>query len=110
MYRAIFDWFDGLLLGLTATPKDQVDHTPTDCFVSKDGVPADNYYETGAAGPSRIEESSTIWGKLRPRGPRLATNRPFRCMEAPRPGHVAEAASDRPHDGEKSRRSAGEVS
>ncbi|HET7071320.1 MAG TPA: DEAD/DEAH box helicase family protein, partial [Nocardioides sp.] len=25
-YRAIFEWFDSLLVGLTATPKDEVDH------------------------------------------------------------------------------------
>ena len=25
-YRGIFDWFDSLLVGLTATAKDEVDH------------------------------------------------------------------------------------
>jgi type I restriction enzyme, R subunit len=42
-YGAIFDWFDGLLLGLTATPKDEVDHNTYRLFHLEDGVPTDNY-------------------------------------------------------------------
>lgn len=42
-YRAIFDWFDSLLLGLTATPKDEVDHNTYRLFHLEDGVPTDAY-------------------------------------------------------------------
>ncbi|MCC5582398.1 DEAD/DEAH box helicase family protein, partial [Microtetraspora sp. AC03309] len=42
-YRAIFDWFDPLLVGLTATPKDEVDHNTYRLFRLEDGVPTDAY-------------------------------------------------------------------
>jgi type I restriction enzyme R subunit len=42
-YGAIFDYFDALLLGLTATPKDEVDHNTYRLFHLEDGVPTDNY-------------------------------------------------------------------
>lgn len=42
-YRAIFDWFDSLLVGLTATPKDEVDHNTYRLFHLEDGVPTDAY-------------------------------------------------------------------
>jgi len=42
-YRAILDYFDGLLLGLTATPKDEVDHNTYGLFHLEDGVPTDAY-------------------------------------------------------------------
>ncbi len=42
-YGAIFDWFDGLLLGLTATPKDEIDHNTYRLFNLEDGVPTDAY-------------------------------------------------------------------
>ncbi|SHV58161.1 DEAD/DEAH box helicase family protein [Mycolicibacterium phocaicum] len=42
-YRAIFDWFDSLLVGLTATPKDEVDHNTYRLFNLEDGVPTDAY-------------------------------------------------------------------
>ena len=42
-YRAIFSWFDSLLVGLTATPKDEVDHNTYRLFHLEDGVPTDNY-------------------------------------------------------------------
>ena len=42
-YRAIFDWFDSLLVGLTATPKDEVDHNTYRLFHLEDGVPTDGY-------------------------------------------------------------------
>ncbi len=49
-YGAIFDWFDGLLLGLTATPKDEVDHNTYRLFNLEDGVPTDNYSLDEAVG------------------------------------------------------------
>ena len=42
-YGAIFDFFDSLLIGLTATPKDEVDHNTYRLFHLEDGVPTDNY-------------------------------------------------------------------
>lgn len=42
-YRAIFDYFDSFLVGLTATPKDEVDRNTYSLFDLEDGVPTDNY-------------------------------------------------------------------
>ena len=42
-YRAIFSYFDALLVGLTATPKDEVDHNTYSLFGLEDGVPTDAY-------------------------------------------------------------------
>ncbi len=42
-YRAIFDYFDSLLVGLTATPKDEVDRNTYRLFDLEDGVPTDAY-------------------------------------------------------------------
>jgi type I restriction enzyme R subunit len=42
-YRAIFDYFDSLLVGLTATPKDEIDHNTYGLFDLESGVPTDAY-------------------------------------------------------------------
>lgn len=42
-YRAIFDYFDALLVGLTATPRDEVDRNTYGLFDLEDGVPTDAY-------------------------------------------------------------------
>ncbi len=42
-YRAIFEYFDSLLVGLTATPKDEVDRNTYGLFDLEDGVPTDAY-------------------------------------------------------------------
>ncbi|MGE3256513.1 MAG: type I restriction-modification enzyme R subunit C-terminal domain-containing protein [Pseudonocardia sp.] len=42
-YGAIFEWFDAMLVGLTATPKDEVDHNTYRLFHLEDGVPTDAY-------------------------------------------------------------------
>ena len=42
-YRAILDYFDSLLVGLTATPKDEVDRNTYGLFDLEDGVPTDAY-------------------------------------------------------------------
>ncbi len=48
-YKAIFDWFDAPLLGLTATPKGEIDKNTYNLFepefdpVTKQGVPTDAY-------------------------------------------------------------------
>jgi type I restriction enzyme R subunit len=42
-YRAIFEYFDSLLVGLTATPKDEVDRNTYGLFDLEMGVPTDAY-------------------------------------------------------------------
>lgn len=42
-YAAIFEYFDAMLVGLTATPKDEVDHNTYRLFHLEDGVPTDAY-------------------------------------------------------------------
>jgi type I restriction enzyme, R subunit len=42
-YGAIFDYFDSLLVGLTATPKAEVDHNTYGLFDLQRGVPTDAY-------------------------------------------------------------------
>lgn len=42
-YGAIFQYFDSLLVGLTATPKDEVDRNTYGLFELEDGVPTDAY-------------------------------------------------------------------
>ncbi len=42
-YKAIFDWFDAALVGLTATPKDEIDKNTYSLFELEDGVPTDAY-------------------------------------------------------------------
>jgi len=42
-YAAIFDYFDSLLVGLTATPKDEVDRNTYRLFDLENGVPTDAY-------------------------------------------------------------------
>ena len=46
-YRAIFEYFDSMLIGLTATPKQEVDRNTYDFFEMENGVPTYAYaYET----------------------------------------------------------------
>ena len=42
-YGAIFQYFDAMLVGLTATPKDDIDHNTYGLFGLEDGVPTDAY-------------------------------------------------------------------
>ena len=42
-YRAIFDYFDALLVGLTATPRDEIDRDTYGLFDLEKGVPTDAY-------------------------------------------------------------------
>ncbi len=42
-YRAIFQYFDSFLVGLTATPKDEVEKNTYSLFDLEDGVPTDAY-------------------------------------------------------------------
>ncbi|MBB5632199.1 type I restriction enzyme R subunit [Cryobacterium mesophilum] len=47
-YGAIFEYFDSLLVGLTATPKNEIDHNTYGLFGLEDGVPTDSYDLTDA--------------------------------------------------------------
>jgi type I restriction enzyme R subunit len=42
-YRAIFDYFDSLLVGLTATPRNEIDRDTYSLFALERGVPTDSY-------------------------------------------------------------------
>src|SRR5205085_3677697 len=42
-YRAVFEYFDSYLVGLTATPKDEVDRNTYSLFDLEEGVPTDAY-------------------------------------------------------------------
>lgn len=42
-YRAIFEYFDSLLVGLTATPRDEIDKDTYSLFGLEKGVPTDSY-------------------------------------------------------------------
>lgn len=42
-YRAIFDYFDSLLVGLTATPREEIDRNTYGLFDLESGVPTDAY-------------------------------------------------------------------
>ncbi len=42
-YRAIFDYFDSYLVGLTATPRDEIDRDTYSLFELERGVPTDAY-------------------------------------------------------------------
>jgi type I restriction enzyme R subunit len=42
-YRAIFEYFDGLLVGLTATPREEIDRDTYGLFDLEKGVPTDAY-------------------------------------------------------------------
>nr|WP_324291784.1 DEAD/DEAH box helicase family protein [Cupriavidus sp. D39] len=69
-YRAVFEYFDALLVGLTATPKDEIDHNTYGLFGLETGVPTDAYGldEAVADGhlvppsPSRCPSSSCAKG------------------------------------------------
>lgn len=43
-YRAIFDYFDSLLVGLTATPKNEIERNTYSLFDLEPGVPTDAYH------------------------------------------------------------------
>lgn len=63
-YRAIFEHFDSLLLGLTATPKDDIDHNTYQLFALEDGVPTDAY---------TLEEAVADGKLVPPRGKEIST-------------------------------------
>jgi type I restriction enzyme R subunit len=42
-YKVLFDWFDSIQIGLTATPTDFIDHNTFQLFECDDGIPHFNY-------------------------------------------------------------------
>jgi len=59
-YRAIFDYFDSYLVGLTATPKDEIDRNTYSLFDLEDGVPTDAYSLEEAVAEGHLVPPKTI--------------------------------------------------
>ncbi|MFF7185076.1 DEAD/DEAH box helicase family protein [Streptomyces sp. NPDC008222] len=59
-YGELFEYFDGLLLGLTATPKDDVDHNTYRLFQLEDGVPTDSYSLDQAAAEGFLVKPNVV--------------------------------------------------
>ena len=59
-YRAIFEYFDSYLVGLTATPKDDIDHNTYSLFDLEDGVPTDAYSLEEAVAEGHLVPPKTI--------------------------------------------------
>ncbi|MFS0726352.1 DEAD/DEAH box helicase family protein [Paenibacillus sp. 1P07SE] len=53
-YRAIFEYFDGIIVGLTATPKTEVDRNTYDFFEMESGVPTYAYTYEAAVEIDRV--------------------------------------------------------
>lgn len=59
-YRAIFEYFDGIVLGLTATPKDEIDKNTYDIFGLETGTPTYAYELEKAVDDKFLVEYRTI--------------------------------------------------
>lgn len=59
-YGAIFDYFDSLLVGLTATPKDEVGRNTYKLFELEDGVPTDVYSLNEAVADGYLVPAKTV--------------------------------------------------
>jgi type I restriction enzyme R subunit len=59
-YRAIFDYFDSLLIGLTATPRDDIDHNTYSLFDLEDGNPTYAYELSQAINDEYLVEPKSI--------------------------------------------------
>ncbi|MEO3742547.1 DEAD/DEAH box helicase family protein [Plantactinospora sp. B5E13] len=64
-YRAIFSHFDSLLVGLTATPKDEVDRNTYGLFDLENGVPTDVYDLEEAVGEGYLVPPRAVAVDLR---------------------------------------------
>ncbi|MGY4275997.1 DEAD/DEAH box helicase family protein [Streptomyces sp. M18.1] len=73
-YGELFRYFDSLLLGLTATPKDEIDHNTYRLFAMEDGVPTDSYdlEEAAAEGYLVLPKAVKVPLKFMERGIRYA--------------------------------------
>lgn len=59
-YRAIFGYFDSFLVGLTATPKHEIDRNTYSLFDLEDGVPTDAYSLEEAVAEGHLVPPKTI--------------------------------------------------
>lgn len=59
-YGAIFDYFDSLLVGLTATPRDEIDRDTYGLFDLEKGVPTDAYDLTDAVNDKFLVPSKPV--------------------------------------------------
>ena len=59
-YRAIFDYFDSLLVGLTATPREEIDRNTYSLFDLETGVPTDAYSLAEAVGDGFLVPPTAI--------------------------------------------------
>nr|WP_026679820.1 DEAD/DEAH box helicase family protein [Priestia megaterium] len=59
-YRSIFEYFDGILLGLTATPKDEIDKNTYDIFGLESGNPTYAYELEQAVNDGYLVDYRTI--------------------------------------------------
>jgi type I restriction enzyme, R subunit len=64
-YRSIFDYFDGILLGLTATPKDEIDKNTYEVFDLENGVPTYAYELEQAVKDGYLVDYRTIETKMK---------------------------------------------
>ncbi len=64
-YRSIFEYFDSLLVGLTATPKDEIDKNTYDIFNLKKGEPTYGYELNQAVLDGYLVDYKTIETKLK---------------------------------------------
>lgn len=64
-YRSIFDYFDGILLGLTATPKDEIDKNTYEVFGLENGVPTFAYELDQAVKDKYLVDYRTIETKTK---------------------------------------------
>lgn len=59
-YGAIFDYFDSFLVGLTATPRDEINRNTYRLFELEDGVPTDAYPLSDAVGDGFLVPAKSV--------------------------------------------------
>ncbi|WP_412766320.1 DEAD/DEAH box helicase family protein [Sutcliffiella cohnii] len=64
-YRSIFNYFDGILLGLTATPKDEIDKNTYEVFNLESGTPTYAYELEKAVEDGYLVDYRTIETKMK---------------------------------------------
>lgn len=64
-YQSIFDYFDSMLIGLTATPKDEVDRNTYSLFELENGVPTYAYELKQAVDDGYLVEYRTLESKTK---------------------------------------------
>ncbi|GAF65503.1 type I site-specific deoxyribonuclease [Bacillus sp. TS-2] len=64
-YRSIFDYYDGILRGLTATPKDDIDKNTYEIFDLENGVPTYDYELNQAVADGYLVDYRTIETKMK---------------------------------------------